>query len=62
MSSSFFKPFYSILLFITILVLFLSCFFGPTILGSSSESSNNPHLSIDLTGEYVWPTPRLYNY
>jgi len=54
MSSSFFKPFYILLIIISVLVFFLSCFFGP-ILGSSSLEDT--YYSFDLSDEYVWPSP-----
>lgn len=56
MSSSFFKPFYYFLIILVILILFISCFFGPVIL-ESSGIPNNPIFSVDLSDDYVWPTP-----
>lgn len=57
MSSSFFKPFYIFFLILIILILFLSCFFGPSILGNSFSSFDDTYYSFDLSNEYVWPTP-----
>lgn len=50
MSSSFFKSFYLFFIIISILTLFISCFFSPSII-------NSPYYSIDLSKDYVWPTP-----
>ncbi len=50
MSSSFFKSFYITFAFLISLIMFLSCFFGPSILESS-------YYSPDVTSEYLWPTP-----
>lgn len=57
MSSSFFKPFYIFFLTLIILILFISCFFGPTILSGSVEDYDDSYYSINLNDEYVWPAP-----
>lgn len=53
MPSSFFKPFYSLIVSIVFITLFISCFFGPYI---STENSNNIYY-FDPNTKYVWPTP-----
>lgn len=59
--SHFLKPFYYVFLAIFLLVLFLSLFFGPAILGGSF-SSNVIYYDFSSTNGYLWPTPRLYKY
>lgn len=54
MSSSFFKPFYGIIIFVVFMTLFISCFFGPYIL---IENSNTVFYPFNPNDEYVWPTP-----
>ncbi len=61
MSSSFFKPFITFFAFLTFLIFFLSCFFGPNIILSSSNL-DDAYYSFDLNAKYVWPTPRLHYY
>lgn len=56
MSSSFFRPFYTIFIFITFLIFFLCCFFGP-IFSNYSSSFENTYYSFDMNDEYVWPSP-----
>lgn len=57
MSSSFFKLFYISFIVLIFLIVFISCFFGPTILGSSSTDSGDSYFSFNLDDEYVWPAP-----
>lgn len=57
MSSSFFKPFSYFFIFLVILILFLTCFFGPTVLGDFSLNIEDTYYSFDMNSEYVWPTP-----
>ncbi len=54
MSSSFFKPFYNIIVFIILITLFISCFFGPYIL---TQNSNNVFYYFNSDEDYIWPTP-----
>lgn len=58
MSSSFFKPFYFIFTTIIFLTLFISCFFGPSILDPTlSTNTISDFYSFNLNDEYLWPTP-----
>ncbi len=57
MSSSFFKPFTYIFAFLSFLIIFISCFFGPSILGNSSFNTDDTYYTLDLSSDYIWPTP-----
>lgn len=57
MSSNFFKSFYFLFIFFSILILFITCFFAPTILGNSSFHLEDIYYSFDLNDAYIWPSP-----
>lgn len=70
MSSSFFKLFYSIIISLFIIALFINFFFIPTIAGNiehnnlssisfNTTSTNTTH-SIEInTNGFTWPLPRI---
>lgn len=57
MFNSFFKTFRILFIVLIFLIMFISCFFGSSILDGSAGSSNDFYYSFDLDSEYVWPTP-----
>ena len=62
MSSSFFKPFMTFFTILSFLIVFLSCFFGPSIILGSSSLLDDTYYTFDSNAEYLWPAPRLYYY
>ena len=60
MGSHFFKSFSIFFTFLSILIVFISCFFGSSISGGTIQQDT--YYSFDLNTEYVWPAPRLYYY
>lgn len=56
MSNSFLKYFSTFFITLIFLIIFISCFFGPTILGNYTDSKEIYDV-IDLNDEYVWPAP-----
>jgi len=57
MSSSFFNSFKIILSLLIFLIIFISCFFGPSIISGSYSDINVPHFSFNINDEYIWPSP-----
>ena len=62
MSSSFFKPIITFFAVLSFFIIFISCFFGSSIILGSSSFLDDTYYSFDSNAEYVWPTPRLYYY
>ena len=58
MFKKFQSPFSFIYIGIIFITLFVSIFFTPFI--ENEIFIELPHLSLDLSEDYVWPTPRLY--
>lgn len=57
MSDSFFKSFYFIFLLIFIFIIFISCFFTPYIVSTSTNFSNEFYYTDNNSSDYIWPTP-----
>ena len=57
MSSGFFKTFYALFIIMIILIVFISCFFIPSISDGTFANFEDTYYSFNLNDEYVWPTP-----